>query len=98
MARDFRKLRAFHIADELVLQIYKATGSLPEGSSRTSTTEYCRFLTIAHGSAGECRYLLGVAMRLGFLPEKKVQPLIDGYNGLQRSLGAIVNSLCPHDW
>ncbi len=120
MARDFRKLRAFHTADELVLEIYKSTALLPveeryglqaqlrraavsvptnivEGSSRTSTTEYCRFLTIAHGSAGECHYLLGVAVRLGFLSEQKTRGLITRYDKLQRTLGAIVNSLCPQE-
>lgn len=29
MARDFRKLRVFQIADELILDIYKETRSLP---------------------------------------------------------------------
>lgn len=29
MSRDYRKLQIFHIADELVIQIYRATASFP---------------------------------------------------------------------
>lgn len=118
MSRDYRKLRAFHSADQLVVALYRATKTLPmeerfglqaqlrrsavsvpcnivEGSARTSTTDYCRFLTIAHGSAAECHYLLGLAVRLEFLSAKTVAPLVEGYHRLQGSLGALVNSLTP---
>ena len=80
-------------------QIRKAAVSvatnLVEGSSRRSTTEYCRFVEIAYGSAREAGYLLMLAARLGFLEESDVLPLVTRYSGLQAGLYSLVESLCP---
>ena len=70
-----------------------AAANIVEGSSRPGSTEYCRFLRIAHGSARECAYLLGVGVRLGFLYETEISPLLGRYDTLQARLMAMVQAL-----
>jgi four helix bundle protein len=80
-------------------QIRKAAVSVPtnlvEGSSRRSTTEYCRFIEVAYGSAREVSYLLVLAMKLGFLKQDDVAVLVERYDRLQAGLYKLLDSLCP---
>ena len=74
----------------LQLQLRRAAVSVPtnivEGSARTTTAEYCRFLNIAIGSGAEVRYLLELSRRLKMLPSEDAEPLLEGYDHLVRSL------------
>lgn len=62
-------------------QIQRASVSIPaniaEGFERFSNKEFIRFLFIARGSSAECRTLLYLAKRLGFIDENKVNELIE---------------------
>jgi four helix bundle protein len=55
----------------LTSQMRRAAVSVPsnivEGCTRSSQTDYLRFLTIAYGSLRELRYQLSLSKRLGFL-------------------------------
>jgi len=106
----------FGQADELVLQVYRATQAFPveerfglqaqlrraavsvptnivEGCARRTTRHHLHFLEIAHGSASEVRYHLGLARRLGFLASSKSERLVASYSTLNRGLQALVASL-----
>ena len=114
--RDHTKLRAFQLADQVALAIYKETRAFPrqevfgltsqlwraavsiasnivEGAARFSEAEYLHFLDTAYGSAREVEYQVGLAFRLGFLPEQSHRQLSaltvetsKVLNGLLRSL------------
>jgi four helix bundle protein len=77
-------------------QLREAAVSVPtniaEGSARSSTREYCRFLEIARGSARESWYLLTLSKRLGYL-KSEADVLIQRYDGLQAGLFAQARGL-----
>jgi four helix bundle protein len=116
MSRDPSRLQAFALADDLVLDAYRATRFFPaaerfglqsqirraavsvptnlvEGSARQSRREYLHFVGIAIGSASEVRYLMGLAVRLGFVDGGDGERLKAGYSRVVKALQALVTSL-----
>ena len=116
MARDHRKLRVFHQADALLLEVYRVTATFPleeryvlqtqirraaisaatnivEGCARRTTREYLQFLNVANGSTAEARYLVGVANRLGFVPARIKEQLVERYTELTKGLQNLISSL-----
>ena len=67
--------------------------NIVEGTARGTLVEYCRFLRIAHGSARECGYLLGLAGRLGFLDADHCQAMLCQYDSLGAALFSLVRTL-----
>ena len=67
--------------------------NIVEGSSRRSEREYCRFVSIAHGSAREVSYLLTLCVRLGYLTESATAQLADGYDHTAAMLSRIIDNL-----
>ena len=80
----------------LQAQIRRAAVSVPaniaEGLARRSVADYCRFLSVARGSARECGYLLAVAHRLGYMPPDALT-LSGEYDHLAASLHAAIRTL-----
>jgi four helix bundle protein len=67
--------------------------NLVEGSARRSTRNYLHFVEIAIGSASELRYLVGVAVRLGFMTAQDADNLVTRYGRVIRALQALVSAL-----
>src|SRR5262249_44726424 len=72
-------------------------GNIAEGSSGRTTSDYCRFLEIAGGSAREGGYLISVAGRLDFLPLAVAQGLADRYEAIHAGLASAISSLSETD-
>jgi four helix bundle protein len=81
----------------LSAQLRRAAVSVPlnisEGNYRSGTKEYCRFLSIARGSAAEVRTCLQLASALGYLDPG--QTLEQEYDQISRMLYAMIKKLTP---
>jgi four helix bundle protein len=95
----YRATAGFPIAERFGLQsqIRRGAVSVPanlvEGCARRSERDYLHFVGIAIGSASEVRYLIGLAVRLGFASGTDGERLQAGYSRVIRALQALVTSL-----
>jgi len=78
-------------------QIRRAAISAPtnivEGCARRSEKAYLSFLETALGSASEVRYLLGLSVRLEFLPNAEATALAERYTEVIKGLQKLIDSL-----
>ena len=116
VSRDPERLQAFVLANDLVIDAYRATQGFPaaerfglqsqirrgavsvpanlvEGCARRSQRDYLHFVGIAIASASEVRYLINLAVRLGFASATDGEHLKVGYGRVIRALQALVTSL-----
>jgi four helix bundle protein len=81
----------------LQAQIRRAAVSVPtnivEGCARRTTRDDVPFLGVALGSTSEVRYLLDVALRLGFLGQADHNVLEPRYGETVRALQGLIRSL-----
>ncbi|MHC5185437.1 MAG: four helix bundle protein [Planctomycetota bacterium] len=103
--RNYRNLKAFELADELVLRVYKATKMFPrdelfgltsqlvEGASRDTEAEFLRFLDMSYGSASELDYQISLAYRLGYIEKNLYSPISDKSTETAKVLNGLIRSL-----
>ena len=65
--RDFSKVKDYSFCDQIKRAVVSISNNVAEGSERTTSTEFSRFLDIAKGSAGEVRSMYRLAEQLGFV-------------------------------
>jgi four helix bundle protein len=65
--RDFCKVKDYSFCDQIKSAAVSISNNIAEGSERTTSTEFSRFLDIAKGSAGEVRSMYRLAVQLGFI-------------------------------
>ena len=65
--RDFSKVKDHSFCDQIKRAVVSISNNVAEGSERTTSTEFSRFLDIAKGSAGEVRSMYRLAEQLGFV-------------------------------
>lgn len=82
----------FGLQSQLRRAAVSVATNIVEGSARRGTGEYCQFLHIAHASARETAYLLNLSVRLGFLSESLIAPLVNGYDRVAATLLRLVAS------
>jgi len=87
-------------ADErygLISQMRRCSISIPsniaEGAGRNSDKEFKHFLSIANGSVSELKTQLLLVLRLEFLKEEEISPLLDLCNEIQKMSRALQNKL-----
>ena len=95
----YRSTQGFPAPERFGLQsqIRRGAVSVPanlvEGCARRSQRDYLHFVGIAIASASEVRYLINLAVRLGFASATDGERLKVGYSRVIRALQALVTSL-----
>ena len=79
ITRDLPQSERYGLQSQLRRASVSIATNIVEGSSRQSTPDYRRFLSIAHGSAREVCYLLTLCARLGYLAETAITQLADDF-------------------
>lgn len=81
----------------LVSQIRRAAVSIPsniaEGQGRWTTGEFVQFLGIAHGSLREVETQAYIAVRIGFVEEPAIKPVLALTGEVGRLIHGLKNSL-----
>ena len=90
---SFPAAERFGLQSQIRRGAVSVPANLVEGCARRSERDYLHFVGIAIGSASEVRYLVGLAVRLGFANEPDGQRLKVGYSRVIRALQALVTSL-----
>ncbi len=93
VTRDFPAEERFGLTIQLRRAAVSVCTNIVEGSSRRTERDYLRFLEVAHGSACELRYLLGLGARLRFLKEQDAAGIQDDADHVCRGLHAMIKGL-----
>jgi four helix bundle protein len=107
-ARRFEDLQVWQEASALAVEVYRVDRALSdqlrraavsvlsniaEGFERDGCREFCQFLRIAEGSAGEVRSLLRPGFSLGYLPAQQHDALIASSETLSRRISRFITTL-----
>jgi four helix bundle protein len=88
----YRITQEFPVSEKynLISQIVRSAVSIPsniaEGSGRGTNKDFCRFLSIALGSAYELETQLIISNKLGYLTKNKYDMINNSLNELQKMI------------
>jgi four helix bundle protein len=94
LTKSFPTEERFGLTNQMRRAAVSVSSNIAEGSSRSSRTDYCRFLEIATGSVFEVVSQAGIGRRQGWLTDADYQAIYTAadeqsrmLSGLRRSLG-----------
>jgi four helix bundle protein len=89
----FPRAEMFGLTAQLRRGAVSIASNIVEGCARSSEAEYLHFLDVAYGSAREVEYQIGLAHRLGFLPDPAHAGLAARAIETAKVLGGLLRSL-----
>ena len=93
--RNFPAEERFGLTNQLRRAAVSISSNIAEGSSRTSKTDFARFIEIATGSVFEVTSQSFVARRQEFFDEKQFHQIYESAEELSRMLSGLRRSLFP---
>jgi four helix bundle protein len=87
----------FGLRDQIRRASVSVMSNIAEGFERGSDKEFCRFLYIAKGSAGEVRSHLFVALDSGYLASDEFDDLRARAEEVAKALSGFITYLAPKD-
>ena len=91
--RDFSKVKDYSFCDQIKRAAVSISNNIAEGSERTTSTEFSRFLDIAKGSAGEVRSMYRLAVQLGFVDKATADQRCQQCASISKQLGGFAKFL-----
>ena len=89
IAKKLPKEETYALCDQMRRAAISIPSNIAEGFGRNSKKEYLQFLYIANGSVCELETQLTLCVRIGYLTETEIQPLID----LLSEIGKIIMTI-----
>jgi four helix bundle protein len=90
LSAGFPKSEMFGLQSQVRRAAVSAASNLVEGCSRSSPGGFIHFVEIAAGSAAETRYMMDLAVRLGFVTAAALGNYDDRQDKLLRSLNRLI--------
>ena len=89
IAKKLPKEETYALSDQMRRAAISIPSNIAEGFGRNSKKEYLQFLYIANGSVCELETQLTLCVRIGYLTETEIQPLIE----LLSEIGKIIMTI-----
>jgi four helix bundle protein len=93
--KTFPSDERFGLTNQLRRAVVSILSNIAEGSSRTSKTDFARFIEIATGSVFEVTSQTFVARRQNFVNENQFRNIYESAEELSRMLSGLRRSLFP---
>ena len=90
---DFTSVRDFSFCDQIKRAVVSISINIAEGSERTTSADFSRFLDIAKGSCGEVRSMYRLAVRLQFITKAVADVRCKKCSSISRQLGGFAKYL-----
>ena len=90
---QFPIFEKYALSTQLCRAAVSISSNIAEGASRSSETDFCRFLEIAAGSAFEVETQLIIAHRLDYINENTFNKLIDQTQTIERMINNLMQTI-----
>lgn len=91
--KQTKNIKDWGYADQLQRASISTMNNIAEGFERSSRKEFCQFLVIAKGSAGEVRSMIIVGKELGYISEASYQRLFNKVVSISKMLSVFIKRL-----
>ena len=83
----------YALSDQMRRAAVSIPSNIAEGQARSSTKEFVNFLSIARGSLAELETQLMICVRLKYLQQSQIEPVMDLCSEVGRMLNGLIGRL-----
>ena len=93
LTKNMPKEELFSLTNQMRRAAVSIPSNIAEGYGRNSAKEYLQFLAIARGSLCELETQLLLCVRIDYLTEQEIQPIMDSLAEIGKMLMSIIKKL-----